>query len=260
MDYPVVILCGGLGTRLKEETEFKPKPMVFVGNRPILWHIMSIYAYYGFKNFILCLGYKGEMIRDYFYHYNINEGDILLDLKNRNTQVVSDVKDHSHADWKIIFADTGEKSMTGGRLKRIAKYIDSNYFLATYGDGLASINIKQLVDFHQKSGKFATVTAVSPTSRFGDLDIQNGLVTNLKEKHLSKNIINGGYFVFSKKIFDFIDGDDTVLEEKPLKLLAEQSQLAAYSHYGFWQCMDTYREVEILNNLWKEDKAPWKVW
>lgn len=259
---PVAILCGGKGTRLKEETEFRPKPMVTVGTRPMIWHIMKTYSCYGFNNFMLCLGYKGESIRDYFFNYDWNHNDILLELGKK--QVTQLNKGHDEENWKIWLVDTGAESMTGGRLKRLAPYLDqtgSEIFLATYGDGVCDVNIRALVDFHLEQGKLATVTAVHPPSRFGDLIIENNLVSCFQEKpQTTEGWISGGYFVLNRKILELIEGDETVFESKPLKTLAELGELAVYKHDGFWQCMDTYREMEVLNQLDLEGKAPWKVW
>ena len=230
-----VILCGGEGTRLKELTESIPKPLVEIGGKPILWHIMKIYSYYGFNDFILCLGYKGNLIEEYF-------------------------KKNKEKNWNIAFADTGLKTNTGGRIKKIEEYIDNNVFFATYGDGLANINLNELLDFHKQKNKVTTVTCVNPLSQFGIIDIdKDGLIIRLKEKPPLNQWINGGFFVFSKKIFNFINEND-VLEKRPFELLAEKKEIAAYKLKDFWDCMDTFKDMQLLNNLWKENKAPWKVW
>ena len=230
-----VILCGGEGTRLKELTESIPKPLVEIGGKPILWHIMKIYSYYGFNDFILCLGYKGNLIEEYF-------------------------KKNKEKNWNIAFADTGLKTNTGGRIKKIEEYIDNNVFFATYGDGLANINLNELLDFHKQKNKVTTVTCVNPLSQFGIIDIdKDGLIIRFKEKPPLNQWINGGFFVFSKKIFNFINEND-VLEKRPFELLAEKKEIAAYKLKDFWDCMDTFKDMQLLNNLWKENKAPWKVW
>jgi glucose-1-phosphate cytidylyltransferase len=258
LDLPVVILAGGLGTRVREETEYRPKPMVKIGHQPILWHIMKLYAHHGFKNFIICLGYKGEMIREYFHHYQLNTGDVLVDLNEKST---TPLRGHADAvDWKVVLADTGPNTMTGGRILRIKDYVGSDEFFVTYGDGLADVNLPGLLKSHRQAGTIATLTGVQPTSRFGELETEGDLVTQFREKQPLDEWINGGFFVFRKAIFDHLEGDATVLEQAPLRALAAKRQLSVFRHPGFWQCMDTYREVELLNGLWATGKAPWKVW
>lgn len=254
MDEKVVILCGGKGTRLREETEFRPKPMVPVGGMPILWHIMKIYSHYGYKNFVLCLGYKGEMIKDYFIKSEWMLNDITIDLKSSRT-----FKAHGDMeDWTITFVDTGQESLTGERMKKIEKHIKEDYFLATYGDGLADINIKNLVDLHLKMNRLSTLTAINPPSRYGVLDIDNGVAKSFKEKPMMHEWVNGGFFVFKREIFDHLDTD--MFENTTLPKLAKMGQLAAYQHKGFWQCMDTYRDFEHLNSIWNSGSVPWNVW
>jgi glucose-1-phosphate cytidylyltransferase len=259
---PVAILCGGKGTRLREETEFRPKPLIAVGDRPMIWHIMKTYAHYGFKDFMLCLGYKGQMIREYFINYDWNHSDILLELGNKHVTKLDN--GHNEEDWRIWLCDTGQETMTGGRLKRLAPYIEqtgSNIFLATYGDGVANININDLVAFHHSHGKLATITAVRAPSRFGELVIENDLVTSFKEKPpTTEGWISGGFFVLNSKVLDLISGDSTTFEAEPLRTLSEKGELAVYRHSGYWQCMDTYREVEVLSQLYTSGKAGWKVW
>ena len=259
---PVAILCGGKGTRLREETEFRPKPIINVGDKPIIWHIMKIYAHYGFKNFMLCLGYKGEVIRDYFINYDWNHSDIILELGHKRVTKLENV--HDEEDWRIWLIDTGQETMTGGRIKRLSSYLDkigSDIFLATYGDGVCNVNIADLLDFHHSHGKLATVTAVRPASRFGELIIEDNIVSHFQEKpQTAEGWINGGYFVLNRKVLDLIEGDSTVFEDQPLKTLSALGELAVYRHEGFWQCMDTYRELELLNNLYNSDRALWKVW
>jgi glucose-1-phosphate cytidylyltransferase len=259
MALPVVILAGGLGTRLREETEYRPKPMVKIGTQPIIWHIMKTYAHQGFKDFIVCLGYKGEMIRQYFYDWSVNAGDVALDLATgKQTRLGGE---EAKVDWNVVLADTGQSTMTGGRIKRIAPYVKAERFMVTYGDGLADIDLKALLAAHEKGGRLATLTGVRPTSRFGELSIDGDRVVHFREKeYLQETWISGGYFVFERKVFDYIGGDDTILEYESLRKLAEDGQLTVYKHPGYWQCMDTYREFEILNAAWAGGKAPWKVW
>ncbi len=258
-DIPVVILAGGLGTRLREETEYRPKPMVRIGQQPILWHIMKTYAHYGFKNFIVCLGYKGEIIREYFVDYTVYNGDVEIDLGQRTQKHVGST--FEHVDWRVVLADTGQASQTGGRIRRIRDYIKADRFMVTYGDGVADVDIAKLLDTHQRGGRIATLTGVRPTSRFGELAIEGDRVERFAEKEFLQDVwINGGYFVFEKKIFDYLPDDLTVLEHEPLRALAAAKQLTVHKHPGYWQCMDTYRESEILNRLWDAGTAPWKVW
>lgn len=254
---PVVILCGGMGTRLREETEYKPKPMVEIGGRPVLWHIMKIYARYGFTDFILCLGYKGSVIKEYFLSYEMmcNDCTVQLGQKNRITYQ----SNHQEQDFNITLVDTGLHTMTGGRIKRIEPYIRSNKLMVTYGDGLADVDVSEIVKFHDAHGKVATLTATMPPSRFGILDLgDQGKVNHFREK-VSTEWINGGFFVFDRKIFDYLD-TECILEKTPMETLAEKGQLMAYRHDGFWIGMDTYREYEALNQMWDRGDAPWKVW
>lgn len=254
----VVILAGGMGTRLREETEYRPKPMVQIGARPILWHIMKIYAHYGYNDFVICLGYKGEMIRDYFLNYETQNRDFIITLGSGAVEVLGN---HTEDGWRVTLAETGEKAMTGGRIKRVEKYVGSSAFMATYGDGVADIDIESLIGFHRRQGKLATVTAVRPSSRYGELGIENGRVTLFREKpQVNEGWINGGFFVFEPEIFSFIEGDDDTLETGLLSRLVERKQLAVYQHEGFWQCMDTYREMQQLDEIWDRGRAPWRVW
>jgi glucose-1-phosphate cytidylyltransferase len=257
-----VILCGGLGTRLREETEFRPKPMVNIGPRPILWHIMKLYAHYGFKDFVLCLGYKGEMIKEYFYNYEILNNDFTVELGNNRK--ISIHSNHNEKGWQITLADTGEKAYKGSRLKQIEKYIDGDQFMVTYGDGVANIDINALLAFHRSHGKIATVTGINPVSRFGELKIKGNMVESFSEKPeegRDKGLINGGFFVFNTEIFDYLSTDDDCdLETCALENVARDSQLMVYRHNGFWVCMDTIRDVEYLNKLWSKKEAQWKVW
>jgi glucose-1-phosphate cytidylyltransferase len=254
---PVVILCGGMGTRLREETEYKPKPMVEIGGRPIVWHIMKIYAHYGFRNFILCLGYKGHIIKDYFLNYEVMCNDCTVHLGKTNH--VTYRSNHTEQDFNITMVDTGLTTMTGGRIKRVEPYISADKFMITYGDGLADVDIGKLIDFHNSHDKIATLTATRPPSRFGILDLgETGEVNRFREKVVTE-WINGGFFVFNRKVFDYLT-PDCVLEKEPLENMARDGQLMAYRHENFWIGMDTYREYEMLNNMWDSDSAPWKIW
>lgn len=256
-----VILCGGLGTRLREETEYRPKPLVKIGSRPILWHIMMIYAKYGYKEFILPLGYKGEMIREYFLNYRYFNSDITIDFTNRDNVIIHDKK--VDLDWKITMADTGEATLKGGRIKLIEQYVDGETFMLTYGDGVANIDIQKLVDFHNSHGRMATVTGVNIVSRYGELYVSGDSVTSFIEKpeiH-DRGLISSGFFVFNRDIFNYLSTSaDSDLEYGALERVAREGQLMVYRHDGFWYCMDTLRDVELLNAIWKQGKAPWKIW
>ncbi|MFB3923203.1 MAG: glucose-1-phosphate cytidylyltransferase [Terriglobia bacterium] len=256
---PVVVLCGGMGTRLREETEYRPKPMVEIGGRPILWHIMKIYGHYGFKRFILCLGYKGHVIKQYFLNYKAFSCDITIRLGREDGLIL-----HGNGpteDWMITLADTGENTLTGARVKRIEPYVESDTFMLTYGDGVADIDVRRLVQFHRSHGRIGTVTGVRPYSRFGELVIQDGQVRQFSEKpQVAEGTVNGGFFVFNRRFFDYLSSEDScVLEQQPLENLARDGQLMVYYHEGFWQCMDTYRDFLALNELWRKDPA-WRVW
>ena len=255
----VVILCGGLGTRLREETEFRPKPLVDVGGRPILWHIMKLYAHHGFQDFVLCLGYRGSMIKEYFLNYEAMTNDFTICLGKRAHVHYND--HHEEQDFRVTLADTGAESMTGGRVKRIQKYIGDDRFMVTYGDGVCDVDINKVLDFHLRHGKLATVTTFRPVSRFGILNIDSeNQVQNFIEKPKSDAWASAGFFVFERKIFDYLDGDDCILEREPLERLAHEGQLMSYRHDGFFYAMDTFREYQVLNDLWKSGEAPWKVW
>jgi len=253
----VLILCGGMGTRLREETEYKPKPLVEIGGMPILWHIMKHYAQAGFRDFVLALGYKGSMIKEYFLNFEWMSNDFTLNFHTREERVVCHA--HNLEDWSITFADTGLKTLTGGRVFKSGKYLEGDYFLATYGDGLSNVDLKALVEFHQRHGKIATVTGVHPPSAFGILETESGLVKSFKEKPSLEGVINGGFFVFDRRIFDYLD-ENAVLEEEPLRRLAASGQLAVYEHPGFWTCMDTFKDVERLNTMWERGERPWLTW
>ncbi len=254
-----VILCGGKGTRLREETEFIPKPLVKIGSMPILWHIMKIYAHYGVREFVLCLGYKGHMIKNFFNDYDIFSKDYTLRMKNK--EFVFHNKDNAE-DWEITFAETGESANTGARIKKIEKYINGEDFFVTYGDGVADINITALKAFHKSHGKIGTVTAVRPLSRFGVLELEDTQIKDFaKKSFIHQGRIDGGFFVFNRKIFDYLTtDDDCMLEKEPLKSLANNGEFRAYFHDGFWQCMDTIRHMELLNELWGSGERPWKIW
>ncbi len=258
-DLDVVILCGGLGTRLREETEFKPKPMVEIGGRPILWHIMRHYYHYGARNFVLCLGYQGDAIRDYFLNYKMHNSDVAVDFASNSVEILSDGFDE---DWRVVLAETGTDALTGTRIKRALKYVQGNTFLATYGDGVADVDLDQLCAHHVRSGRPATVTAVRPSSRYGELGIEDGRVTKFREKpQVNEGWINGGFFVIDKAALDRVPADANVtLEEAVLESLANEDALAVHKHRGFWQCMDTRREMLLLNELWDSGRAPWQVW
>jgi glucose-1-phosphate cytidylyltransferase len=255
-----VILCGGLGTRLREETEFRPKTMVHIGNRPILWHIMKIYALYGYNEYVLALGYKGEMIKQYFCHYEVMNNDITVQLGQPEQLCIH--QSHNEIGWKITLADTGETALKGARLKRLEKYIDGDTFMVTYGDGLANVDLHDLMRFHHSHGKLATLTGINPASRFGELRLHGDQVIAFNEKSgFSNGYINGGFFVFNRRFFDYLTADDDCdLEIGALEKVAAEGQLMVYKHRGFWACMDNLRDMDYLNKLWAEGKAGWKVW
>ena len=253
----VVILCGGMGTRLREETEYKPKPMVEIGGKPILWHIMKTYAHHGHKEFVLCLGYKGDVIRDYFLHYDVRNRDVTVTLGS--TEVENHSGEHGESGWRVTLAETGGDAYTGTRLRRAARHLAGDRFLATYGDGVADVDLAALVAFHEKQGKLGTVTAVRPSSRFGELAIEDGMVKVFQEKpQVHEGWINGGFFVFQREALALIgEGEHESLEQGLLVKLAEKGELAVHQHRGFWQCMDTSRELTILRELWDAGDAPW---
>ena len=253
----VLILAGGYGTRLSEETDIKPKPMIEIGGKPILWHIMKMYSYYGFNDFVILLGYKGYVIKEYFANYYLHLSDVTFDMSNGRTEV----HNNSSEPWKVTLLDTGINSMTGGRVKRAKKYIGKDTFMLTYGDGVSNLNIRDLVKFHKANSTQATMTAIQPAGRFGALVINSNTVDEFVEKPAGDgNWINGGFMVCEPEVLDLIDSDETVFEQYPLKSLAKSGELSAYKHDGFWQCMDTLRDKIVLNKLWDEDNAPWKSW
>jgi glucose-1-phosphate cytidylyltransferase len=254
----VVILAGGLGTRLREETEYRPKPMVEIGGRPILWHIMKIYASHGFNDFIVCLGYRGNMIRDYFLNYQIRNCDFTITLDTHKIDVHGN---HSETGWKVTLVETGDTTNTGGRVRKVRSYLDGMPFMVTYCDGVADDDISRLVEFHRRHGRLGTVTGVRPSSRYGELSIRDDMVRVFQEKpQVQEGCINGGFFVFEPAVLDLIEGDHSALEDGMLSGLAERGELAVYRHEGFWQCMDTYREMQMLNQMWERQRAPWAVW
>ena len=252
-----IILAGGYGTRLSEETSNKPKPMIEIGNKPILWHILKIYSHYGINEFVICCGYKGYVIKEYFANYFLHTCDVTFDMKDNSMNIHS-----KHTEpWKITLVDTGEGTMTGGRLKRVAEHIQDETFCFTYGDGVSDVNIHKLIEFHQSNKRKATLTAVNPPGRFGSLEFERGKVLSFKEKPKGDgSLINGGFFVLEPEVLELIDGDSCTWEDYPLKNLAESNNLSAYFHDGFWQPMDMLRDKNYLENLWITKKAPWKIW
>ncbi|MBI2725906.1 MAG: glucose-1-phosphate cytidylyltransferase [Polaromonas sp.] len=252
-----VILAGGLGTRLSEETVLKPKPMVEIGGMPILWHIMKTYSCHGVNDFVVCLGYKGYLIKEYFANYFLHMSDVTFDMANNKMEV----HQASAEPWKVTLVDTGQDTMTGGRMKRVAAYLGDEDFCFTYGDGVADVDVGKLIKFHKEQGTLATVTSVQPPGRFGALDIAHGKITGFQEKPQGDGAsINGGYFVLSPKVIDYITDNTTTWEREPLERLAREGQLSAYKHSGFWQPMDTLRDKTLLEELWNSGSAPWKVW
>jgi glucose-1-phosphate cytidylyltransferase len=253
----VVILAGGLGTRISEESHLRPKPMIEIGGRSILWHIMKIYSAFGHRDFIICLGHRGYMIKEYFANYFLHMSDVTFDMTHNKMEV-----HQNHAEpWRVTLVDTGEQTMTGGRLKRVSDYVGADDFCFTYGDGVSDIDINDLIRFHQAEGHLATLTAVQPPGRFGALKLSKHSVASFQEKPQGDGSwINGGFFILSRDVFSYIDGDDTVWERGPLEALAQQGQLSAYTHRGFWHAMDTLRDKNYLEELWASGKAPWKRW
>jgi glucose-1-phosphate cytidylyltransferase len=253
----VVILAGGLGTRISEESHLKPKPMIEIGGKPILWHIMKTYSQHGLNDFVICCGYKGYVIKEYFANYFLHNSDITFDLRSNNQTIHNNSSD----PWKVTVVDTGEETQTGGRLKRVAKYLDEEDFCLTYGDGVANLDITETLKFHKAHKKLATVTAVQPPGRFGQLDMDGDMVKRFVEKPVGDGgYINGGFFVLNKKVIEYIKEDSTIWEKEPLMNLASEGQLSAFTHNGFWQPMDTLRDKNHLESLWESGKAPWKIW
>ena len=252
-----VILAGGQGTRISEETHLKPKPMIEIGGKPILWHIMKSYSAHGIHDFIICLGYKGYYIKEYFANYFLHNSNVTFDMENNSMKV----HENSAEPWKVTLVDTGDKTMTGGRLKRVASYLDNEPFCFTYGDGLSDVDIGALIKFHKKQKTLATVTSVQPPGRFGALSMEDNKITAFEEKPQGDGSwINGGFFVLSPKVLDYIQDDTSIWERTPLQRLSEEGQLSAFRHHGFWQPMDTLRDRILLEELWENNKAPWKIW
>lgn len=256
----VVILAGGLGTRISEESHLKPKPMIEIGEKPILWHIMKLYSHYGYNDFIICLGYKGYAIKEFFADYYLHTSDVTFDFTDNNNMII-----HNNVaePWKVTLVDTGLDTMTGGRIKRIQKYVGNEPFMLTYGDGVSDVDINELEKYHKDNNRLLTMTAIQPGGRFGVLDINeesSSINTFVEKAKEDGGWINGGFMVVEPEVFDYIDGDETVFEKAPLESLAKERQLTAFKHYGFWQCMDTQRDKGLLENLWKEGIAPWKKW
>jgi glucose-1-phosphate cytidylyltransferase len=255
----VVILAGGVGTRLAEETGTRPKPMVEIGGKPILWHIMKIYSHYGFEDFVLCLGYKGDAIRDFFLQYDFHNQDVTIELGDR--RITSHDPHNDEHGWRVTLAETGLHTSTGGRIKRVERYVRGDTFMMTYGDGVSDINLASLLAFHREMGRIATVTGVRPGARFGELDVQGNIARRFREKpQVQEGWINGGFFVFEREIFERLNGDECVLEGEPLETLASEEELSVFKHLGYWQCMDTLRDVRLLENQWEAGDAPWAVW
>ncbi len=253
----IVILAGGYGTRISEETNLRPKPMVEIGGMPILWHIMKIYSQYGFNEFVICLGYKGYFIKEWFNNYYLHRNDVTFDLHSNTTTY----HQNRSEKWKITLVDTGESTMTGGRIKRVEPYVDGETFMLTYGDGVADIDIAALLSYHKKHGKLATVTSILPEGRYGVLSIdESETVTAFSEKTDNKGRVNGGYFVLEPEIFSYLEGDETIFEKDPLERLAKGGQLKAFHHDGFWKSMDTLNDRNKLEAIWQTEKAPWKLW
>ncbi|MEG1300326.1 MAG: glucose-1-phosphate cytidylyltransferase [Erysipelotrichaceae bacterium] len=254
----VVILAGGLGTRISEESHLRPKPMIEIGEKPILWHLMKYYSSFGFNEFIICLGYKSYVVKEFFDDYYLHTSDITFDFEKGTREIHNNFAE----PWKVTLVDTGLNTMTGGRIKRIENYVGNEPFMLTYGDGVANVNLNELIAFHKDSNKLATMTAVQPGGRFGSLEIDNcNAINSFREKRKEDGgWINAGFMVLEPSIFDYIDGDKTIFEREPLEKLAEEGQLNAYKHNGFWQCMDTMRDKELLESLLADNKAPWKVW
>ncbi len=252
-----VILAGGYGTRISEETHLKPKPMIEIGARPILWHIMKLYSFYGINDFIICLGYKGYVVKEYFSNYFLHTSDVTFDMQSNSIKIHRSMAE----PWRVTLVDTGENTMTGGRLKRVRSYIGEEDFCFTYGDGVSDVNIQNLINFHQQQQTLATMTAVHPPARFGAIKMENCRITQFTEKPQTEGgWINGGFFVLSPEIFQYIKDDTTFWEREPLEMLSQEGQLSAYLHTGFWQPMDTLRDKNHLEQLWENGDAPWKVW
>ncbi|PJI09854.1 MULTISPECIES: glucose-1-phosphate cytidylyltransferase [Clostridium] len=252
-----VILCGGKGTRMREETEYRPKPLVLVGGKPILWHIMKLYSYYGINDFILCVGYKGDMIKQYFMEMYWRNNDFTLHI-NGDNHIEYHTKEEEK--WNVTIVDTGLETLTGGRLRQVRNYIEDDEFMFTYGDGLSNVNLQKLFEFHKSKKRLATLTGVHPLSSFGLMEIEKGIVISFKEKPVLKDMVNGGYMILNKRIFDYIPDEDCMFEAEPLKKLVVDSQLAVYEHKGFWKAVDTFKDVSTVNKMCEGGNMPWKIW
>lgn len=252
----VVILCGGKGTRMGQETEFRPKPLILIGGKPILWHIMKFYSFHGYNDFILCIGYKGDMIKQYFMEMYWRNNDFTLHIDGNNK---IDYQTHENENWNITMIDTGIETMTGGRIKKIEKYIDEDEFMFTYGDGLSNINLQELIDYHRKKNKVATLTGVHPTCSFGLMNVEDGIVKAFREKPVLNDMVNGGYMIMNKKIFSYFPEEDCAFEEGPLVELAKDEQLAVYEHQGFWKSIDTQKDIIFVNNMCSKGVMPWLI-
>jgi glucose-1-phosphate cytidylyltransferase len=259
MNMKVVILAGGFGTRISEESHLKPKPMIEIGEKPILWHIMKGFSSYGFNDFVICCGYKGHVIKEYFSDYFLYNSDVTFDFRNGNSR---EIHSNTSEPWRVTLVDTGLTTMTGGRVKRVAPYLDGERFFLTYGDGVADVDLNKLLDFHKSHGRLATITAIGVEQRFGVIDIENdNSIRSFREKSDGDGgMINGGFMVMEPNVLDYIEGDSTILERGPLERLASDDQLMAYKHEGFWHCMDTQRDREKLEELWADEQAPWRIW
>lgn len=253
----VVILCGGKGTRMREETEYRPKPLVLVGGKPIIWHIMKIYSYYGFNDFVLCVGYKGDMIKQYFMEMYWRNNDFTLHI---NGDKHIDYHTKEEENWNVTIVDTGLETMTAGRLKQVEKYIDDEDFMFTYGDGLSDVNINELYKYHKNKNVIATLTGVHPISTFGLMDVENGMVKSFKEKPVLKDMVNGGFMVLNKRVFNYLPQNDCFFEAEPLNNLANDGELAVYEHSGFWTAVDTFKDIEKVNKIWNGGSKSWNVW
>lgn len=255
----VVILAGGFGTRISEESQFKPKPMIEIGGMPIMWHIMKLYSYYGFNEFVICAGYKQQVIKEWFADYFVNTSDVTFDFTSTDRSI--EVHNKHSEPWKVTVVDTGLHTATGGRLKRVKEYLNNEPFFMTYGDGVSNVNIKELLKFHQDHGKLATISTIHPSGRYGTIDFDGDNVLSFREKsQLDVGWINAGFMVLEPKCLDYVSFDDEMFEQKPMEDIAKDGQMVCYKHTGFWQCMDTLRDKNGLEELWESDKAPWKVW
>lgn len=254
----VVIFCGGKGTRMREETEYRPKPLVNIGDKPIIWNIMKHYSHYGFNEFILCIGYKGDMIKDYFMNLDWKNNDFTLEISKGDKNIKYHTRDEDN--WKITIINTGLETMTGARLAQVKEYIDGDTFMLTYGDGVSDVNLKELLQFHKEKGKIVTLTGIHPMTSFGIIECEEGIAKSFKEKPKLQGLINGGYMVLNKDVFNYIPKEDSMFEEEPLKTIAANGELGVYEHNGFWMAIDTFKDVERINSIYESGRAHWKVW